>query len=367
MSQKPQKIQYKNTKKESDDFNLAIASYYLPKIKTTQNFSLSENSVKQPNDFSRALYKCSGMAQKMFVVVMTEFMRQQKTRKDRWVAFDLSDALTCLNLVDGSDTRSNLRRANEELSTLVVTIQDDEHIQHFLSLFEEVYTDWDTRTAKFKLTEKFATFLEIEHKRGFTIFSVKLIGKLSSFYAMRYYQIAMSFYGFKGHCRCDSAFLMENKIPLKNSWFFAYSVEELRMLFGMKKKEYEKTQDLIRWVINAPIAELNEKIPSLKFNVEIKRKNNTQKGKIMGFIFWITEKTEVKKLAHVKNESLQKRQEVNAVNTESDFFNSHQEELSELIKKMSYIDALSQVAKNHSDEWLKLGLNPDVLKYEIKH
>lgn len=275
----------------NDPFGYLVMGYYSTKNLKKQR-ELAETSSRQPNQLTQSIYRCSGTAQKLFVVAVNEFMKRGKTRKDRWVSLDLANTIFALNVEDGKATRNSFKKAVDEVGHLSVILQDDDEAYHMLNLFEEVKFDWNWGTLKYKLSEKFATFLEVEHKRGFTIFSVEVVGRLTSFYAMRYYQIAMSYRGFMGGVRDVSEWAKKNEVDLGHSWFFAFSIPQLRALFKIGDKEYPRVSDLKKYVIDNPIAELNAKLPALEFKVQTLRRNNTQKGKIEGFAFWVTDNTD---------------------------------------------------------------------------
>lgn len=322
---------------KKDPFGFLVMGYYSPKHLERQK-QYAENSVRQPNELTRSFYKCSGIAQKLFVVCAEEFMKKNKTRKDRWISLEMSDVIFGLNIEDGKRTRHLFTSAVNEVADLWVILQNDEHGFHRLNLFEEVKYNYDWGTLKFKLTEKFATFLELEHKQGFTIFSSKIIGHLQSFYSMRYYEIAMSFYGFKGKVKTFSDFAKDQKIDARNSWCFYYTVDQLRALFLIKKDEYADVRNFIKKVVKNPIQELNEKVPSLEIKVEIVRKHRTQRGKVEGFVFWVTEKMQTLKIS--KSDSKQIKDEKKEINEEEKIIAENFERFNELFEEEKQQPAL---------------------------
>lgn len=297
---------------KNDPFGYVVMGYYSQKHLAKQR-EYAENSVKQPNELTRGFYKCSATAQKLFVVTVSEFLKLKKNSSDRWVSLEMSDVIFGLNIHDGTATRDIFKKAVNEVGDLHIILQDDEHEFHRLNLIEEVKYNWDWGTLKYKFSEQFASFLEADHKNGFTIFSLEATGKLQSFYSMRYYEIAMSFAGFKGQCKDISQWAKENGVKKENSWFFAYSVEQLRTLFRIKEDEYQDVRNLRKKIVEIPIEELNQKIPELQIKVE-----KVYKGrKIQGFIFWISETAKVKKL-HKKDETKEERNDINQINKENE-------------------------------------------------
>lgn len=243
----------------------------------------------QPNELTRSMYRCSGTAQKMFVTAVAAFMRNDLTRRRRWIRLKFREAISALSMPDGSATRLDFKRAVDEVADLSVVLQDDGDAWHRLNLFEEAAIDWETGEMKFKPSEKFATFLEIEHRRGYTVFSVEAVSRLHSFYAMRYFEIAMSYRGFKGRVVDEGGWAERNGVDLRNSWFFSYTPDELRRLFLLDSGRYKQTHNFVIKVVSSPIAELNAKIHGYRFRVQVRRRNNMPHGKILGFVFWVTE------------------------------------------------------------------------------
>lgn len=293
----------------NDEFNHVVMSY-TPKIKTTKNIQLDSTSLVQPNNLTRAIYRCNTLTQKIFCKAVVEFQITKKTRKDRWVEINFKNNNDFLNFTDGSKTRDIIESAVYEVGKLSVFFQEDDDAFHLLNLFEEVKYNFGKMSLKF--TEKFATFLEIQTKKNLTIFPLKTIGKLSSFYSIRYFEIAMSYYGFKGQLKIENDWLKENAIDLKDSWFFAFSIQQLRTLFQLNDNSYKVTNDFVKNIVKGPLDELNDKIPEYTFKVQICRKNNTKKGKIEGFIFWITEnKTQLRITSADSKKDQKEKREIN--------------------------------------------------------
>lgn len=317
---------------KNDPFGYVVMGYYSPKHLQKQK-EYAEKSVRQPNELTRGFYKCSSTAQKLFVVTVAEFLKQNKTKKDREVSLELSDIIYGLNINDGSKTRTLFKESVNEVGDLNIIMQDDEHGYYRINLFEEVKYNWDWGTLKFKLSEKFSEFLEIEHKTGFTIFSLEITGKLQSFYAIRYYEIAMSYYGFKGGCKDISSWAKENGVDKKNSWFFAYSLEQLRTLFRIEEDKYLDSRNFKRKVIQLPIDEINSKISTLSIKVE----TVYEKKKIQGFIFWCSE-IKIDKKVHQIGESTEDRLKTNEINKNKEDLaickTKYPEEFNEILEKI---------------------------------
>lgn len=254
-----------------------------------EQLPLVPQMLKQPNELTRSFYRCSGTAQKLFMAAVATFVGEKKSAGDRWLVIKFKETLQSFSIVDGSETRDTFRKAVEEISELSVVLLDDGNSYHKLNLFEEALFDWRKGVIEFKPSEKFAAFLEVEHRRGYTLFNIESVGKLSSFYAMRYFEIAMSYKGFMGHVKSSDGWAESNGVDLGRSWFFSYSISELKKLFMIGEGQYKLTQNFVKKVINAPIDELNRKIPEYVFRVQVVRKNSSPRSAITDFIFWVTD------------------------------------------------------------------------------
>lgn len=319
--------QFENLK--NDPFGYIVVRYYSKKNLEKQR-EYAQNAIKQPNELSRGYYRCSTTAHRLFLVTVREYLKNIKAekQKDRWISLELANVVFGLNISDGQKTRDLFKKSVNEVADLHVIIKDDEHEYHRLNLFEEVKYNWDWGTLKFKLSENFSNFLLEPHKMGFTIFSMEQSNKIQSFYARRYFEIAMSFYGFKGECIQISPWAIENGVEKKNSWFFAYSVEEIRALFRIAPDEYQDVRNLRKKLVELPIQELNEKIPSMSFKVE----KVYDKKKLQGFIFWVSELSE-NKIEHKKDESQEEREETNEINKEQEEIAAYKNKYPEEFKK----------------------------------
>lgn len=245
--------------------------------------------LKQPNELTRSFYRCSGTAQKLFMAAVATFVGEKKSVSDRWLVIKFKETLQSFSIVDGSETRDSFRKAVEEISELSVVLLDDGNSYHKLNLFEEAVFDWGKGVIEFKPSEKFADFLEVEHRRGYTLFNIESVGRLGSFYAMRYFEIAMSYKGFMGHVKPSDGWAEEHGVDLERSWYFSYSISELKKLFMIGDGQYRLTQNFVKKVVNAPIDELNKKIREYDFRVQVVRRNSSPRGPITDFIFWVTE------------------------------------------------------------------------------
>jgi len=222
----------------------------------------------QPNAISQAVYDCGTTARKMIAMAVALLPMLPKGKDDYTVSFTMIEYLRALNITDGTRTRELIRSAVKECARNVIRVQDDEEAYGLMPWFEKVYADWKTQT--FTLTFNSALAKLIIELKGKARLDLIDMGKLQSKYAIRFYELAMSYAGFAGK--------NGNK---ENCWYFEMEVGELRELFAISDNKYKMTKDFRVYVVDQPIQELNSADVGFKIEVEYIRKGN----KLTGFRF----------------------------------------------------------------------------------
>jgi plasmid replication initiation protein len=173
-----------------------------------------------------------------------------------------------LNISDGSRTRDLIRSAVKECARNVITVKDDDEAYGLMPWFEKVYVDW--KANRFFLTFNADLAKLLMELKGKTRLDLIDIGKLQSKYAIRFYELAMSYAGFAGK--------NGNK---EKCWYFEREVGELRELFAISDKKYKMAKDFRIRVVDEPIQELNSADVGFKIEIEYIRKGK----KLTGFRF----------------------------------------------------------------------------------
>lgn len=280
----------------NDNFAKQMSLYYTDK-KEKELENQIENPLIQPNKITKALYSCSANSQKILCFAIKQFMLTKNQSADRWVSLDLTSDEYCISKFNGKKSRDILKQAISEVVSLQMQIEDKKSFI-VLNVFEagkfskseSDKVDW--KNIRFKFTEEFTKMIcENSTKGNFTTLNLNVIKNMNSFYAIRFYEIAMLYRGFKGKILpqyFESDWAKENISDKQNTWCFGYSLEALRTLFCIEVNSYERTSNFISIVVNNPIKILNEQMPNLTIKVEVKRYGRNQ---IEGIVFWVTEKT----------------------------------------------------------------------------
>ena len=237
------------------------------------------NILKIPNNFLRASYKCSATTQRMYFYSIFKYISSDKNQNS--VSFSFSDFFSDLNLKDGQKTRTLIKESANEILDMKIVLEDNEKQYEVTNVFQSAKCVFTETTFSFKFTEDMKIFLDTLKEIGFSLFEINDLGKLKSFYALRYYLVALSFKGFKG-----------KKGNEKNSWFFEYSVEDLRKLFDIQDNEYTQIGPFRNIVADLPLKELNER----NLGIQIVCTPIKKGRKITGFHFDCIDSTHIAKI-----------------------------------------------------------------------
>ena len=241
--------------------------------------SFEPNILKIPNNFLRASYKCSATTQRMYFYSIFKYISSDKNQNS--VSFSFSDFFSDLNLKDGQKTRTLIKESANEILDMKIVLEDNEKQYEVTNVFQSAKCVFTETTFSFKFTEDMKIFLDTLKEIGFSLFEINDLGKLKSFYALRYYLVALSFKGFKG-----------KKGNEKNSWFFEYSVEDLRKLFDIQDNEYTQIGPFRNIVVDLPLKELNER----NLGIQIVCTPIKKGRKITGFHFDCIDSTHIAKV-----------------------------------------------------------------------
>ena len=217
--------------------------------------NFTKDIVKQPSEFTRAVFKGTALAYKLIIFalykVSTQSNESDRASKNMRCVFPASEFFSKLGMTQGSRQGELVEKATEELSRSIIVLRNDDarNPDDVSSLkmpwFESVKTLNDG-SVHMKFNRAIAEFFDF--RVGYTALELLEIGDLQSFYAMRYYGLAKSTMGFSGE-RGNG----------RNSWWFEFTEEELRRFFEIDSKKYKDRKDFVKTVIKKPCEEVHEK------------------------------------------------------------------------------------------------------------
>lgn len=319
------------------------STWFIGNIEYSKNL---ENCL-QPNQISQGLYRCSPMAKKILAYVIADLniVKWNNSSHETYEAiFKTSDFAKSLGFQrTGTKQKELIKQALIELQQSYIAIDTGDKFETFSWVTHSIYADKEHKIAV-EINHHLGQAL-MEYKKGYTAIQLLELGKLQSFYAIRFYELALSFSGFAGQ--------RQNQ---RNSWYFEYSVEQIRQLFQIKDNEYSgRMTNFITKVIKNPLEEVGQKT-NLRIDFEkIKDGKN-----VIGFKFLCSKKTQLKiaksDTKEIKNEKTEINAEREQTENEIAFYKENYPELwaekYDLVRKQNVLPFGFKI--NDENETLKL-------------
>lgn len=288
----------------------------------TLEYSKKLNSeLLQPNQISQGLYKCSPLAKQLlaYVIADLKIMKWSNLNIETYeTTFKTSDFVKALGKSRiGAKQKDLIKSALVELQKSYIAIDTGKKFETFSWVTHAVFSDVDHKI-NIEINHHLGQAL-VEYKHGFTTLQLIELGRLQSFYAMRYYEIALSWIGKKGK--------EGNK---KGCWYFEYTVEELRKTFQLGANEYSgRMTNFITKVVKNPLDEVNEKTNLTVSFEKIKEGKN-----VVGFRFNCSKKAaSVRITKETDKAQIDEIKEINEEQAELEYFKRrYPEEFAEALK-----------------------------------
>lgn len=310
----------------------------------------------QPNQISQGLYRCSPMAKKIlsYVIADLNIVKWSNSSVETYEAiFKTSEFAKALGLKNiSSKTREDIKKALIELQKSYIAIDTGERFDTFSWVTHSVYAEKEHIIAV-EINHHLGQAL-IEFKKGYTAIQLLELGKLQSFYAMRFYELALSFSGFSG-----------TKGNKKNSWYFDYSVDNIRQLFQIKNDEYSGRMDnFISKVIENPLEEINQKT-----NLNISFEKIKEGKNIVGIRFYCSLKLETIKISksdtkQIRDEKIRRNEEQEKIAKLRELHSDRWQEIYDYEMSLPFLLGSKETqkifAKNKADTTLMQELNNEL-------
>lgn len=283
----------------------------------------------QSNDISNGIYSCSAIARRLIAycisnaykdsiemagVYADEELTQLQKLACMKASFSFNDFCKKMGMKQGTKTFSQIKNAVKECMKSIITIEQFMPIERkkkwcAYSWFVESYVDEENEKVNMTFNPLIykAIIAWYFNNKGYSALKLELLGQLRSFYAMRYYELALSQMGHIGKNGNE-----------KGKWFFERTISELKTLFEIQDvKSYEKTETFINKVVRLPIEELNEKNKDFQISV-IKIKENR---KTIGLRFLCIATSDIWKIQKTDSfEDKKIKEDKNKYSTEINFY-----------------------------------------------
>jgi plasmid replication initiation protein len=228
--------------------------------------------VLQPNKVSRAAYKCDSTERKLLYFATAKLENSFLTEGDvvvrRYTAcFKIGEMLRALGMNNIASNRRRIRDAIKTIAKQTITVLETEKKLVVMNWLQKAVYDEDENKVVLTFTDDVGMYLQ-DLKEQFSSLDFKTIGAIKSYYAMRYYEIALSYEGFKGQ---------DGNQP--HSWFFDLDLERLRIMFEIKDSAYRgRIDNITEKAVKQPIRELNAVNPRFRIDIERLKKGRTLVG-----------------------------------------------------------------------------------------
>lgn len=273
------------------------------------------DNVLQADELSRAVYNCSMTGRKIIAFAASKL--QEKELGDNayfksgalhlsvpCAEFKISELLKALELTKCGENYELVKKATRELRSCSVEIKEDDDEFRIWNWFQFIQYSKKKDKIELHFSDEIGWAL-MDLQDNYCSLDLHTVGEFKSFYAFRFYEIALSWKGMKGR-----------KGNAPGTWWFQMTPEEIRTTFKIDDRLYrgkDGITNFIKKVIQIPLNELNSICSDFKIEVlKIKRGRN-----LVAFRFDCTELKEEKKKI-VKSDSKAVRQAKREINEEHD-------------------------------------------------
>ncbi len=222
--------------------------------------SKDKEIVVQSNSISRGIYSCSPTARKLIAYCILKINHYPENLNSSVYtnidvlhhfksSFSISEFINRLGISKGSNTYKQVKRAVEELSTSVIQVENTEEKYKAYTWFSSATYDKTKDLIELDFNPQIGLAIqEWKEIKQFSAMNIKTIGEIQSFFALRYFELACSFYNMKGR--------YGNK---KNEWKFTLKVDEIKTMFKIDKDAYkDRMNNFITKVVKNPLEEVNK-------------------------------------------------------------------------------------------------------------
>jgi plasmid replication initiation protein len=227
-------------------------------VNTPQTLGVTPRYVLQHNAISRSINTLSATAKKLTAMAMALIPPDLSSRT---AAFTFPEFCKALDVPAGGETYKVFKEAVNECMQCVITIESEPNAKgkkrwKKYTWFSMAEFDEATGKATMKFSLELAGVLA-ELKWVYSKVHLQDFGRLQSRYAIRLYEIALSFAYLKGKQGNKDA-----------AWYFQWPIEELRQILGVPEDAYKETHLFKQKVIDGPIREINNAGLGLAINIE---------------------------------------------------------------------------------------------------
>lgn len=225
------------------------------KVRTAEVLGTKPDYVLQRHAISRSIHNLSVTAIKL-TAMATSLLPFDLSIKI--VKFTLSEFIDSVGLVKGGNSYKIFVAAVDECMGNVITIDTPTGWEKF-TWFSKAKFDKKTGQITMVFSDELATHL-LDIKKMYAKINLADLGRLSSRYALRIFELAISYSSLAGKNGNE-----------RDCWYFEREINELRTIFAIDQEKYKLTKDFRKNVIDLPIKEINEAGIGIAIETEYKR------------------------------------------------------------------------------------------------
>jgi plasmid replication initiation protein len=217
-------------------------------VNTPENLGISPYYVIQHNAVSRGAHGLSATAQKLVAMAMALLPADLSSLT---AAFTFSEFCKALGMTVGGESYAIFKAAVDECMECVITIEtepDEKGKKDWKKFTWFTVSTFSEKTgqATMKFSNDLAFFL-MAIKWMYSKINLKDIGELQSRYAIKLFEMAISYQSLKG-----------KQGNSDHEWYFERPIPELRKIMGVPQEAYKETHLFKQNVIEKPIKEINQ-------------------------------------------------------------------------------------------------------------
>lgn len=239
--------------------------------------------IKKDNELIKAKYRLGLHEQRLLYAVLGAIRTDDKVFNKYTI--DLRELAQLHELTSNNDLYKQLHRAAEELLITVVDLSIGKTIRKTTWLN---YVEYVAGEAQLKVTihDELKPYL-LQLKSNFTQYQFAAVANFRNSYSIRFYELLK----------------MRQNMGKGGLFYIEYTLVELKKLLGIKSDEYEKTNDLKRFVIEPALKEIDEQTD---LNILFKLLEYPKKGRAIHSVKITAEPKKQRMLVIQDSESLDK-------------------------------------------------------------
>lgn len=237
-------------------------------VNTPETLGVTPRYVLQHNAISRSIHTLSATAKKLTAMAMALLPPNLSSLT---VAFGFTDFCKALGYGDGGNQYRLFTAAVHECMGNRIAIEmihkdTGKKVWKEYTWFSYSEVDEESGMCTMKFSAEFSGVLR-ELKWVYAKIDLQDIGKLQSKYALRYFEMAKSYESLSGKGGNQAG-----------TWYFDWTLFELREIFSIPAGVYPKTRDFRKYVVEEPVRELNDAGIGLEINTEKIKQGRDLKG-----------------------------------------------------------------------------------------